>query len=169
MDFCVTKTITFAGDESGNTKVLGLCWHTGGDYFGCEPCLDPPTVFTKRGILSLTARIFDQLGLFAPTIFLAKHIMQRMWQAEYSWDECLPEDIHKDWEQFVAKLRALTSEGISRYFNITSGSTCSLYGFCDASQRGCPPKVRSPLEINRSSKTSCSMVSHYTLQREFMW
>lgn len=89
----VIKSITFAGDEGGDMKVLELFWHTRGNYFSCDPRLDLTTVFTKRGILSLTARFFDPLGLFAPATFLAKHIMQRTWQATCSWDERLSLDI----------------------------------------------------------------------------
>ncbi|CAI6349887.1 unnamed protein product [Macrosiphum euphorbiae] len=135
-EFRVIKSTTFAGDEGGDTKVLGLSWHTGGDYFGCEAHLDSATVFTKRGILSLTARFFDPLGLFAPTIFLAKHIMQRTWQSNCTWDQRLPTEIHSDWSRFVDELPALASVHVPRYFNTTARAPCSLYGFCDASQRG---------------------------------
>ncbi|XP_016661601.2 uncharacterized protein LOC107884315 [Acyrthosiphon pisum] len=135
-EFRVIKSTTFAGDEGGDTKVLGLSWHTGGDYFGCEAHLDSAAVFTKRGILSLTARFFDPLGLFAPSIFLAKHIMQRTWQSNCTWDQRLPTEIHSDWSRFVDELPALASVRVPRYFNTTAGAQCSLYGFCDASQRG---------------------------------
>jgi len=101
-EFRVVKSITFAGDEGDETKVLELSWYTGDDCFGCEPHLHSSTVFTKRGILSLTARFFDPLGLFAPSIFLAKYIMQHTWQTTCSWDERLLLDIHQDWAQFVA-------------------------------------------------------------------
>jgi len=135
-EFRVSKSTTFAGDEGADTKVLGLSWYTDSDYFGCEAHLDKQIVFTKRGILSLTARFFDPLGLFAPSIFLAKHIMQRTWQADCSWDQYLPTDIRGDWSQFVAELPALASVRVPRYLNTTVGAPCSLYGFCDASQRG---------------------------------
>jgi len=92
-EFRVINSTTFSGDEGGDTKVLGLSWHTGGDYFGCEAHLESSTVFTKRGILSLIARFFDPLGLFAPSIFLAKHIMQHTWQSNCTWDQRLPTKI----------------------------------------------------------------------------
>ncbi|XP_060873560.1 uncharacterized protein LOC132947314 [Metopolophium dirhodum] len=131
-EFRVIKSTTFAGD----TKVLGLSWHTGGDYFGCEAHLDSAPVFTKRVILSLTARFFDPLGLFAPTLFLAKHIMQRTWQSNCTWDQRLPTEIHSDWSRFVNELPALASVHVPRYFNTTARAPCSLYGVYNASQRG---------------------------------
>lgn len=113
-EFRVIKSTTFAGDEGGDRKVLGLSWHTGGDYFGCEAQLDSATVFTKRGILSLTVRFFDPLGLYAPTIFLAKHIMQRTWQSNCTWDQRLPTEIHSDWSRFIDELPALTTVRVPR-------------------------------------------------------
>lgn len=136
IEFRVTKSIIFADDASSDVKVLGLFWQTGSDYFTCEPRLDFPIIFIKRGILSLIARFFDPLGLFAPTTLLAKHIMQRTWQAECSWDGPLPPDIHKEWAQFVKELPELSLVRVPRYFNTNVGSNCSLYGFCNASQRG---------------------------------
>jgi len=55
IEFRVSKSVTFADDVNGDTKVLGLFWQTSGDYFTCEARLDSPIMFTKRGILSLTA------------------------------------------------------------------------------------------------------------------
>lgn len=114
-EFRVTKSTTFAGDEGADTKVLGLSWYTNGDFFGCDSRLDHAIVFTKRGILSLTARFFDPLGLFALSIFLAKHIMQRTWQSNCTWDQRLPTDIRTDWSQFVDELPALANVRIPRY------------------------------------------------------
>jgi len=48
------------------------------------------TSATKRGVLSLIARLFDPLGLLSPVTFRAKHIMQKIWRAQISWDDPLP-------------------------------------------------------------------------------
>lgn len=94
--------------------------------------------FNKRSILSLTARFFDPLGLFALAIFLAKHIMQRTstWQAACDWDDPLPCDICTDWAQFVIELPQLATIHVPRFCNTTPSTTCCLYGFYDASLRG---------------------------------
>lgn len=122
-------------DESG-TKVLGLQWLPTEDVFQCTLILDSPPVYTKRGMLSCIARIFDPLGLFGPAIFKAKHIMQRTWVAKLSWDSPLPPDIHRDWSLFVAELSMLTTLRVPRYVNTFKGSPCYLLGFCDASISG---------------------------------
>ncbi|XP_025417938.1 uncharacterized protein LOC112688790 [Sipha flava] len=135
-DHCVVKSTSFADDDSVGTKVLGIHWYPNEDYFCCELRLEVSPTYTKRGILSLTAQFFDPLGLFAPAIFLAKHIMQRTWQAACEWDDPLPCDIHTDWAQFVIELPQLSTVRVPRFCNTTPGTTCFLYGFCDASLRG---------------------------------
>lgn len=93
--------------DAYSTKVLGIEWHSDSDDFCCALRLDPAPVYTKRGILSLIARIFDPLGLFAPVTFLAKTIMQRTWHEGLPWDAPLPVDIRSEWAAFVADLSSL--------------------------------------------------------------
>lgn len=60
--------------------------------------------------------------LFVPAIFLAKHIIQRTWQAVCEWDGPLPCDIHTDWAQFVVELPQLSNVRVPRFCNATPGS-----------------------------------------------
>lgn len=122
-------------DDNG-IKVLGLQWHPTDDFFSCALRLDFPVVYTKRGLLSMIARIFDPLGLFAPATFYGKCIMQRTWAAKSKWDEPLPADISRDWASFVSDLPSLSDLKVPRHFNSHRGAPCFLLGFCDASQHG---------------------------------
>lgn len=72
-DHRAVKSLSFADDDSVGTKVLGLHWHPVDDYFCCELSLDATITFTKRGILSLTARFFDPLGLRAHNFSCKKY------------------------------------------------------------------------------------------------
>ncbi|KAL4136057.1 hypothetical protein QTP88_007625 [Uroleucon formosanum] len=126
----------FGDDDGYSTKVLGLAWHPDQDYFCCAVNLAPSPVFTKRGVLSLVARIFDPLGLFGPVVFLAKSIMQRTWRHGVAWDDPLPDDIHADWTAFVSELPSLLNVRVPRHINGRQGAPCYLLGFCDASQVG---------------------------------
>ncbi|XP_022165278.1 uncharacterized protein LOC111030191 [Myzus persicae] len=128
--------LPFDTGDRYSTKMLGIEWHPDRDNFCCALRPDPTPVFTKRGILSLVARIFDPLGLFAPSTFLAKSIMQRTWCSGLTWDAPLPDDIHADWAAFVADLASLLTIRVPRYVNTRQGSPCLLLGFCDASQLG---------------------------------
>ncbi|XP_060855050.1 uncharacterized protein LOC132932698 [Metopolophium dirhodum] len=111
----------FGDDDGYGTKVLGLAWHPDQDYFCCALSLEPSPVFTKRGILSLVARIFDPLGLFGPVVFLAKSIMQRTWRHGVAWEDPLPDDIHADWAAFVSELPSLLGVRVPRH--IKAGRT----------------------------------------------
>jgi len=133
---CVGAPMTFGEDDGYGTKVLGLAWHPDSDYFCCALSLEPSPVFTKRGILSLVARIFDPLGVFGPVVFLAKSIMQRTWRHNIAWDDPLPADIHADWSAFVLELPSLLNIRVPRHINAHQGAPCYLLGFCDASQTG---------------------------------
>ncbi|KAL4083924.1 hypothetical protein QTP88_029240 [Uroleucon formosanum] len=124
----------FGDDDGYGTKVLGLAWHPDQDYFCCAVNLAPSPVFTKRGVLSLVARIFDPLGLFGPVVFLAKSIMQRTWRHGVAWDDSLR--IHADWTAFVSELPSLLNVRVPRHINGRQGAPCYLLGFCDASQVG---------------------------------
>ncbi|KAL4083557.1 hypothetical protein QTP88_028873 [Uroleucon formosanum] len=136
MDDRVSVPLPFESVEGYGTRILGLEWHPEGDFFSCALSLSPSPVFSKRGILSLVARIFDPLGVFGPSVFLAKVIMQRTWLTGLRWDDPLPADISDEWRAFVSDLPALLNIRVPRYINARQGAPCYLLGFCDASQRG---------------------------------
>ncbi|XP_008182033.1 uncharacterized protein LOC103309131 [Acyrthosiphon pisum] len=132
----VCTPLPFNDSEDGGTKVLGLQWNPNNDFFSCALRFQPSPTFTKRGVLSLVARIFDPLGLFGPTVFWAKCIMQRTWQLGLEWDDPLPPDIHADWSSFLSDLPTLSTIRVARHFGTFKQSACYLMGFCDASQLG---------------------------------
>jgi len=56
--------------------MLGMRWNPSGDFFSFYTS-NFKLILTKRGVLSMIARIFNPLGLLSPTTFYAKTIMQR--------------------------------------------------------------------------------------------
>lgn len=131
----VKRVLQFDDPEAGFVKVLGLNWDSSEDTFGFEvsPSCD---VITKRAILSTIARIFDPIGLIAPVIFYAKHILQKIWRAGLAWDEQLPPELAEDWKTLVQDLHNLTKVHIPRFLSTNTGSHVQLCGFCDASEQG---------------------------------
>eukprot|EP00102_Acyrthosiphon_pisum_P016958 XP_008188118.1 PREDICTED: uncharacterized protein LOC103310712 [Acyrthosiphon pisum] len=103
---------------------------------GCALRFQPSPVFTKRGMLSTVARIFDPLGLFSPTVFWTKCIMQWIWQLGLAWDDPLPPEIHANWSSFLSDLPSLSTIRVSRHFNTFGQPSCYLLRFSDASQLG---------------------------------
>ena len=72
-------------------------------------------VVTKRDILHSIAKIFDPLGLITPVTFHGKTFLQKLWRIDQSWDEPLPNNLMKDWNQ-VAQIRTCTDP----LFGVTS-------------------------------------------------
>ncbi|XP_025406061.1 uncharacterized protein LOC112680239 [Sipha flava] len=131
----VTKSLTFNHSEDVGIKVLGLNWSHRDDTF--QYLMQSVDLITsKRGMLSLIARIFDPLGLLSPVIFYAKYIMQQVWQSNVDWDDPLPPELSELWRKFVVDLPALQQLKISRFVGTQVGSQCYVCGFCDASERG---------------------------------
>jgi len=131
----VSDVIHFDDKEGGVTKVLGLQWNPSMDVFGFNVCPSPHTP-TKRTVLSTIARIYDPIGFLAPVIFYAKHITQRIWKANVSWDDPLPLDLVNCWSVFVDSLPALSNVKVPRFLFTQLQSRVQLCGFCDASEKG---------------------------------
>lgn len=130
-----SDVIHFDDKEGGVTKVLGLQCNPSMDVFGFNVCPSSHTP-TKRTVLSIIARIYDPIGFLAPVIFYAKHIMQRIWKANVSWDDPLPPDLVNCWSVFVDSLPALSKVKVPRFLSTQLQSRVQLCGFCDASEKG---------------------------------
>jgi len=129
---CSTDPLTF--DQDNFVQVLGMRWNPSGDFFSFYTS-NFKLILTKRGVLSIIARIFDPLGLLSPTIFYAKTIMQRLWLAQVDWDSQIPEDIANNWCGFYHSLSWLREIRIPRYLGSSTGCSYSLCGFFDASEK----------------------------------
>ncbi|XP_025204843.1 uncharacterized protein LOC112601423 [Melanaphis sacchari] len=131
---CASGTLSF-DDEGTIIRVLGLNWNSEEDSLGYD-FSSIKFVHTKRGVLSVIARIYDPLGFLAPVLLFAKHIMQLIWLSGIAWDDRLPLEIEELWSQLVSDLPSLSLIRIPRFVGIQLGSVYNLCGFCDASVRG---------------------------------
>jgi hypothetical protein len=124
-------------DKCEASKTLGIHWFCNTDIFTYKIVLNLPRKVTKRTVLSVTAQIFDPLGLVGPVIMKAKIILQGLWCLKLEWDESLPADLHSSWVEFVKGLASLSNLAVPRkVINIFPYRTIELHGFCDASQLG---------------------------------
>ena len=123
------------GTKSGQCRLLGLAWNKDNDTIGVT---FPQTTAqpTKREVLSRIAKIFDPLGLVAPTVLQGKLIYRDACLEKLSWDSALPDELTKRWNKWQDNLpeqvnapRALVNEG-------EPIKAIDLYGFGDASGRG---------------------------------
>ncbi|XP_062557423.1 uncharacterized protein LOC134222296 [Armigeres subalbatus] len=134
-------------DESGVIKTLGILWDPTADafMFRVKPVDENTSKPTKRLVLSETAKLFDPLGFLAPTVIIAKMIMQRLWSEKTNWDDPLPADQLHSWMRLRSELCSISSFKIDRRLTADDVVTQELHGFADASMLayGCCIYLRS--------------------------
>ncbi|KAL7299070.1 hypothetical protein TKK_0008162 [Trichogramma kaykai] len=122
------------GDESVST--LGVRWQPRSDSFHFAASLSPvKESYTKRGVLSETARLFDPLGWLAPVIVVAKILLQDLWLHGVDWDTPLPRELSDRWLAFRNALPLINTIKVSRWINLLGDTRWHLHEFADASQR----------------------------------
>lgn len=131
-----SESISFETDDV--FKILGLRWLPSTDtfYFVIS---QPPPHCTKRTILSVTARLYDVLGLVGPVILYAKLLMKELWLLKISWDESPPIHIVDMWKTYISELPLISTLRFPRHLGIRKDSRVSLLAFSDASEKayGC--------------------------------
>ena len=83
------------------TKALGLKWNTVTDnlVFGIDVGIvksRSKSLYTKREVASLAAKIFDPIGLIAPFSVRSKLILQSLWTKGVEWNEEIPMEIEME-------------------------------------------------------------------------
>lgn len=121
--------------DDTSLKVLGLAWYPVQDAFAFQVNVKEE-VCTKRNVLSLTASIFDVLGLVAPVVLYAKLLIKFLWQLNIGWDAAPPEHIQMLWKQFQTELPLLAQLSFQRHTNMDLNSKLILVGFSDSSEKG---------------------------------
>ncbi len=116
-------------------KALGIHWDSKQDSLHIATPVHCPAKITKKVIASVTAQVFDVLGLFAPAIIPAKILLQSLWKRRIPWDTEVPEDVLDTWNEWLSHLPLITNHSIARRY---IQSDCpivfaSLHGFADAS------------------------------------
>lgn len=114
-------------------KTLGLCWNPSTDSFQYKVNLSASDQqLTKRVVLAEIARLFDPLGLLAPTITRAKIFMQSLWAEGLDWDQSLTPSLASYWKNYRTDLMALNQLTIPRWLGYRTEFQHQLHGFCDA-------------------------------------
>lgn len=93
---------------------------------------------TRRGILSVTASLYDPLGFVSPFLLKGNIILQELSRRNIGWDDPLPEDIIPWWEKWSSLLE-LKHISIPRCYHPPTFGTIirtELHHFSDASNPG---------------------------------
>ncbi|XP_073948766.1 uncharacterized protein [Choristoneura fumiferana] len=97
-------------------KILGLTWNRNSDDFQYSVKLPPmKKLATKRTIISDISRLYDPLGWVAPSIILAKVMIQKLWLTGLGWDEDVPCKLLQEWSTYREELNELTKVHIPRW------------------------------------------------------
>ncbi|XP_024867312.1 uncharacterized protein LOC112451722 [Temnothorax curvispinosus] len=122
--------------ETDGHSTLGLRWHPTEDEFSFAIRPRAITVFTKRRVLSETARLFDPLGWLTPVVIRAKILIQSTWLKGLDWDAPLPSADAQQWGSFLEELPRLELVRVTRWLDSGADSRVEIHGFADASERG---------------------------------
>ncbi len=134
----VASDLDMALGEHKMERALGVQWCICTDKFQFRVRVKEHP-FTRRGVLSTVASIFDPLGFVAPIILKGKQILQRMCQDKVGWDDPLPDDLRPRWEAWLQDLHNLSSVEIPRHYIPLAAKEvqqCELHHFSDASVSG---------------------------------
>lgn len=135
-----SSLLTFAeeyhlGEDTIDAKVLGIRWRPHDDVLVFHVDLGE-TVFTRCGLLSKMAKIYDPLGLLSPVVTRAKMMHRQLGLCGLNWDDDIPADQKKWWKYWIGQLEEIKSLSISRCLFPREGEIAfsELHTFGDASE-----------------------------------
>ncbi|GFW29577.1 uncharacterized protein TNCV_1549881 [Trichonephila clavipes] len=85
--------------------------------------------------------IFDPVGLMAPVISKAKIFLQRLWRSKLEWNDFLPAEEYREWQQFLVSLENINNIEMPRRILVAFPEVTEIHGFSDASERLTIPRL----------------------------
>ena len=125
-------------------KVLGIYWDVIQDEFHYDLSelikYAEALPATKRSVLTLSAKIFDPIGLLTPFTISMKILFQDLCIEKVNWNESLEGEALAKWNSFINDLNTLKNIRVPRCYansSLTQSTVCSyqIHGFSDASER----------------------------------
>jgi hypothetical protein len=133
-------------DPATSHKLLGIKWNIEADsMIFCLPNKPVEGGWTKRGVLSTMASLFDPMGLIDPIRLPAKLLLQKIWldnesstekKSKKNWDAPLPSKLIDLWEEILEDWNQFPSFTIPRFVGHSDSIFMELHAFCDASSLG---------------------------------
>eukprot|EP00102_Acyrthosiphon_pisum_P013651 XP_008183314.1 PREDICTED: uncharacterized protein LOC103309509 [Acyrthosiphon pisum] len=145
------STMPFENSEDAYVRVLGSHWDPAHDVIGYH--VSPELgVYTKRGVLSVIARLYDPIGMLAPVTFWAKDFLQRLWKLGLHLDSELPHELVSEWRTYLDDLPTVSQSTLPRHIDIVPATEIHLCEFCDASNKGYAAVVYKRVYIRNTIK-----------------
>ncbi len=136
---CLREVETAPLQLHESAKALGVHWNTTNDtlHVSVPPLPSANVKVTKRLVASISASVFDIMGLFAPTTIIPRTILQDTWKLHLPWDKELPDNLKQLWTSWVDDLPNIQSHAVPRQFFSSKQPHVfkSLHGFSDASTK----------------------------------
>ena len=119
-------------------RALGMMWSIEDDEFGYKIKMKerPPT---RRGILSTVNSVFDPLGCVSPVVLTAKQLLQATCRMQLGWDEKIPTELGRKWQNWQLELPRLAEFKMMRCLKpagFEEPKSVTLHHFADASELG---------------------------------
>nr|CAH7731762.1 unnamed protein product [Callosobruchus chinensis] len=130
----ISNSVLTIGNQD-SCKTLGIQWTNHSDTlsYKIKP-FQPPTIITKRYILSTISQIYDPLGLLGPSIIVCKIMIQKLWSLRITWDAEVPPALKKQWLHFHKNLSCFNSLLVPRNAVFNNYALKEIHCFCDASK-----------------------------------
>ncbi|GFW47254.1 uncharacterized protein TNCV_57071 [Trichonephila clavipes] len=71
----------------------------------------------------------------APVVSKAKIFLQRLWRSKLEWNDLLPAEEYREWQQFLVSLENINNIEIPRRILVAFPEVIEIHGFADASER----------------------------------
>ncbi|XP_015914023.2 uncharacterized protein [Parasteatoda tepidariorum] len=129
-----TSILNLSGDNYKEiVSVLGLKWNLCRDTLSCEINEENQPIPSKRNVLSMLSRIFDNIGFTSPVTLVPKLILQECWKEKINWDTVVPHNLRNKFLKWANELKYLKEIEIPRKTpDLDENST--LHVFVDASK-----------------------------------
>ncbi|XP_066983800.1 uncharacterized protein [Macrobrachium rosenbergii] len=125
-------------DKLPTERALGIHWDMNDDNFTFRGDVrDKP--YTRRGVLSVVASLYDPLGLVSPFTLLGSKPSKRCAARKLSWDEKMSDTEVLQWEAWLQQFTFLPEFKLRRSLippAFGEGASFQLHHFSDASQTG---------------------------------
>ena len=99
--------VTNLVEHEPEKKILGVKWNTETDELTFAVVPVEHVTYTRRGLLSKLAGVFDPLGLASPFIIKAKILTQQLCLLGLDWDDPIPNSHLTKWNAWLHKLPEL--------------------------------------------------------------
>ncbi len=141
-------------------RALGVFWDVNQDIFSYSINMKQKPL-TRRGLLSMTASVYDPLGFVSPYLLRAKHILRELCaNKQLDWDDPIPTNFAAEWRDWVNDLPALEEVKIERCFkppHFGSVVASEIHVFSDASLVGYGA-VAYLRQIDNNNAIHCSLL-----------